>query len=258
MNKEYALIYLFDAVLLGFLLWFLYKLLRGSVAFTITIGLLIVIAAFAIVRYINAPLSLNGASETTLGVIIIILVLFQQELRRFLMVLGRNVLAGNRYSISRLLPLSLMYKEKELHMMEAIIEACERLSSQQTGAIIVFTGTTELKSISQSGTNIDALVSARIIESIFNKQSPLHDGAVIINNSRIKAAGCVLPLTTEIGTLPGNVGLRHRAAVSITYQSDAVAIIVSEENGNISIAKQGQLIYNLSQEELLKELVHGG
>jgi diadenylate cyclase len=255
MNKEHAFIYVFDIILLGFLLLFLYRLLRGSVAFTITIGLLIVIGVIAFIRYINSPLAIGAVSESTLAVIVIIMVLFQQELRRFFMVLGRNVLAGNRYSISRLLPLSLMYKEKELHMMEAVIEACENLSTQQTGAIIVFTGTTELKSISQSGTNIDALVSARIIESIFNKQSPLHDGAVIINNSRIKAAGCVLPLTSEIGVLPGNVGLRHRAAVSITYQSDAVAIIVSEENGNISIAKQGQLIYKLSKEELLKELV---
>jgi diadenylate cyclase len=256
MSRQYFLIYIFDFVLLGFLLWFVYRLLRGSVAFTISIGLLLMVAAFAIVRYINKPLELADYYHYAFAGIMIILIIFQQEFRRFLMVLGRNVLAGNRFSISRILPISLMYKEKELHMMEAIIEACENLAGQQMGAIIVFTGTTELKSIAQSGTNIEALVSSRLIESIFNKYSPLHDGAVIINNNRIRAAGCILPLTSEIGALPGNVGLRHRAAVSITYQSDAVAIIVSEETGKISIAKQGQLIYNLTKEGLLKELVH--
>ena len=129
------------------------------------------------------------------------------------------------------------------------------MSIEKMGVLLVFTGTTDLKFISQSGTNIDAVVSSKLIETIFSKQSPLHDGALIINKNRVKAAGCILPISTEITNLPENVGTRHRAAVSITYQTDAIAIIVSEENGSISIARQGLLFYNLNKQELLKELL---
>ena len=171
------------------------------------------------------------------------------------MLLGKSVLSGNKFSISRIFPMALTFKEKELHMMEAVLEACDRMSQEKTGALIVFTGTTELKYISQSGTNTDAVVSSKIIETIFNKTSPLHDGALSINRNRIKAAGCILPISQEISNLPENVGTRHRSAVSVTYQSDAIAIIVSEENGSISIAKQGLLFYNLNKQQILKELL---
>lgn len=257
MPEHFTLIHVLDLLILAGLLSLIYRLLKGSTALTIAIGLLVAYGVFSLLEYYEMPYTGKFLSAFRSVGIIFLAIVFQQETRRFFLVIGKNILNGNRFSLQRILPAALSYKKNELHMMEAILEACQNLSAQQNGAIIVFTGTAELKFISQSGTNVDALVSTKIIESIFNKQSPLHDGALIINNNRIKAAGCVLPLATEITNLPENVGLRHRAAVSITYQTDSVALIVSEENGNISIARQGLLFYNLNKEQLLKELVDG-
>ena len=255
MPDNFTLLHVFDLLLLAGLAGIIYRLLKGSTALTIAIGLLITYGVFSLLEYYQMPYTGKFLAAFRSVGIIFLAIIFQQETRRFFLVIGKNILNGNRFSLQRILPAALSYKKNELHMMEAILEACQNLSAQQNGAIIVFTGTAELKFISQSGTNVDALVSTKIIESIFNKQSPLHDGALIINNNRIKAAGCVLPLATEITNLPENVGLRHRAAVSITYQTDSVALIVSEENGNISIARQELLFYNLSREQLLKELM---
>ncbi len=255
MLENFGFINIIDIVVLGLLLYLMFRLLKGTTAFTVSIGLYILLAIYGIARYFNMPiLSTILGAFWNIGIILVVII-FKDEIRRFLMLLGKSVLSGNKFSISRIFPMALTFKEKELHMMEAVLEACDRMSQEKTGALIVFTGTTELKYISQSGTNTDAVVSSKIIETIFNKTSPLHDGALIINRNRIKAAGCILPISQEISNLPENVGTRHRSAVSVTYQSDAIAIIVSEENGSISIAKQGLLFYNLNKQQILKELL---
>lgn len=255
MLENFGFINIIDIVLLGLLLYLMFRLLKGTTAFTVSIGLYILLAIYGIARYFNMPiLSTILGAFWNIGIILVVII-FKDEIRRFLMLLGKSVLSGNKFSISRIFPMALTFKEKELHMMEAVLEACDRMAQEKTGALIVFTGTTELKYISQSGTNTDAVVSSKIIETIFNKTSPLHDGALIINRNRIKAAGCILPISQEISNLPENVGTRHRSAVSVTYQSDAIAIIVSEENGSISIAKQGLLFYNLNKQQILKELL---
>ncbi len=255
MFEDIRVLNLVDVAILGLLLYLIFRLLKGTTAFTVSVGLYILILIYGIAKHFEMPIlsSFLGAFWD-LGIIFVI-VIFRQEIRRFLMLLGKNVLTGNKFSIARILPMAMTYKEKELHMMEAVLEACYHMSEEKTGALIVFTGTTELKYISQSGTNTDAVVSSKIIETFFNKTSPLHDGALIINKNRIKAAGCILPISQEITNLPENVGTRHRSAVSVTNQNDAIAIIVSEENGNISIAKQGLLFYNLNKQQLLKELL---
>ncbi len=255
MPENFGFINIIDIVVLGLLLYLMFRLLKGTTAFTVSIGLYILLAIYGTAKYFKMPIL-----STILGAfwdigIILVAIIFKDEIRRFLMLLGKSVLSGNKFSISRIFPMALTFKEKELHMMEAVLEACDRMAQEKTGALIVFTGTTELKYISQSGTNTDAVVSSKIIETIFNKTSPLHDGALIINRNRIKAAGCILPISQEISNLPENVGTRHRSAVSVTYQSDAIAIIVSEENGSISIAKQGLLFYNLNKQQILKELL---
>ncbi len=255
MLENFGFINIIDIVVLGLLLYLMFRLLKGTTAFTVSIGLYILLAIFAIAKKFQMPiLSTILGAFWDIGIIIVVII-FKDEIRRFLMLLGKSVLSGNKFSISRIFPMALTFKEKELHMMEAVLEACDRMAQEKTGALIVFTGTTELKYISQSGTNIDAVVSSKIIETIFNKTSPIHDGALIINRNRIKAAGCILPISQEISNLPENVGTRHRSAVSVTYQSDAIAIIVSEENGSISIAKQGLLFYNLNKQQILKELL---
>lgn len=255
MPENFGFINIIDIVVLGLLLYLMFRLLKGTTAFTVSIGLYILLAIYGLARNFNMPI-LNTILGAFWNVgIILVAIIFKDEIRRFLMLLGKSVLSGNKFSISRIFPMALTIKEKELHMMEAVLEACDRMAQEKTGALIVFTGTTELKYISQSGTNTDAVVSSKIIETIFNKTSPLHDGALIINRNRIKAAGCILPISQEISNLPENVGTRHRSAVSVTYQSDAIAIIVSEENGSISIAKQGLLFYNLNKQQILKELL---
>ncbi len=255
MLDNFGLINLLDLATLGLLLYLIFLLVKGSTAFTVSVGLYILIAVYGVARYFEMPiLSAFLGAFWQYGVIIVIII-FQQEIRRFLMLLGKNVLSGNKFAVDRFFPFAMNHREKEHHMMEAVIEACEKMSIEKMGVLLVFTGTTDLKFISQSGTNIDAVVSSKLIETIFSKQSPLHDGALIINKNRVKAAGCILPISTEITNLPENVGTRHRAAVSITYQTDAIAIIVSEENGSISIARQGLLFYNLNKQELLKELL---
>ncbi len=255
MFDNFGFINVIDIAVLGLLLYIMFHLLKGTTAFTVSVGLYILLAIYGVARFFKMPImsEILGAFWKT-GIILVVVV-FKQEIRRFLMLLGKNVLSGNKFSVARIFPMAMTHKEKELHMMEAVLEACYKMSEEKTGALIVFTGTTELKYISQSGTNTDAVVSSKIIETIFNKYSPLHDGALIISKNRIKAAGCILPISQEITNLPENVGTRHRAAVSITYQSDALAIIVSEENGSISITKQGLLFYNLNKQQLLKELL---
>lgn len=255
MPENFGFINIIDIVVLGLLLYLMFRLLKGTTAFTVSIGLYILLAIYGMAKYFKMPiLSTILGAFWDIGIILVVII-FKDEIRRFLMLLGKSVLSGNKFSISRIFPMALTFKEKELHMMEAVLEACDRMAQEKTGALIVFTGTTELKYISQSGTNTDAVVSSKIIETIFNKTSPLHDGALIINRNRIKAAGCILPISQEISNLPENVGTRHRSAVSVTYQSDAIAIIVSEENGSISIAKQGLLFYNLNKQQILKELL---
>ncbi len=255
MPENFGLINLIDIAVIGVIFYLLFRLLKGTTAFTVSVGLYILLAVYGMAKYFNLPL-LSAALGAFWDVgVIFIIVIFRQEIRRFLMLLGKNILSGNKFSFTRIFPTAMTHKEKELHMMEAVLEACYKMSQERTGALIVFSGTTELKYISQSGTNTDAVVSAKIIETFFNKTSPLHDGALIISRNRIKAAGCILPISQEITNLPENVGTRHRSAVSVTNQSDAIAIIVSEENGSISIAKQGLLFYNLNKQQLLKELL---
>jgi diadenylate cyclase len=255
MFDNFGIINVIDIAVLGLLLYIMFLLLKGTTAFTVSVGLYILLAIYGIARFFKMPMMSEILGAFWKIGLILVVVVFKQEIRRFLMLLGKNVLSGNKFSVARIFPMAMTHKEKELHMMEAILEACYKMSEERTGALIVFTGTTELKYISQSGTNTDAVVSSRLIETIFNKSSPLHDGALIISRNRIRAAGCILPISQEITNLPENVGTRHRAAVSITAQSDASAIIVSEENGSISITKQGLLFYNLSKQQLLKELL---
>jgi diadenylate cyclase len=255
MFENFGFVNLVDIAMLGLILYTLFRLLKGSTAFTVSVGLYILLAIYGVAMHFKMPIMGAVLDPFWDYGIVLVIVVFRQEIRRFLMLLGKGVLTGNKFSLSRIFPMALSYKEKELHMMEAVLDACYKMAEEKTGALIVFTGTTELKYISQSGTNTDAVVSTKIIETIFNKQSPLHDGAMIINRNRIKAAGCILPISHEISNLPENVGTRHRSAVSITFQSDAIAIIVSEENGSISIAKQGLLFYNLNKQQLLKELL---
>ena len=239
-----------DILIVTFLLYRLYNLLRGGVAINIFIGLLTIYALYWIsVKVLKMQLLGTILGQfISLGFIALIVV-FQQEIRRFLIVLGTNNLLTRTSYTRWLLPWNWNSKSIRLLDIGAIVKACRQMSKDKTGAIIVLTKSSELKHYSNTGDVMNAALSQRLLESIFFKNSPLHDGAVIIVNNKIKAARCILPVTENVD-LPAHLGMRHRAAIGITEQSDAMAVAVSEETGEIAVAKEGQIRLNVTVEEL--------
>jgi len=241
---------LLDILIVSFLLYKAYQLLKGGTAINIFIGIVsMYMLWFLFVKIFE--MQLLGAilgQFMSVGVLALIIV-FQQEVRRFLVILGSSSFTGKDSFTRKLLPWN--WKEEQVITADLIpvIKACESMSNSKTGAILVLSRTTDLKFFENSGDAMDADLSKRLLESIFFKNSPLHDGAVIIRNNKIKAARCVLPVTDN-NDLPAHLGMRHRAALGITEQSDAISIIVSEETGNISVAKNGILENNLSVHDL--------
>lgn len=239
---------LVDIGLVALLLFQLYKLLKGSVASKILIGFLFFYLLYLVVKVSKMEL-LGAIMEQFAGVgIIAAIVLFQQEIRRFLLMIGKNTTFNTEYLKS--------WKRIDLDNKTdfvTVIDAVKTLSATGTGALIVFAKSAELKFYQESGDIIDALICKRLLISIFNKNSPLHDGAVIIHRGRIKAARCILPIS-ENEDLPAYYGMRHRAALGMSEVTDAVVLIVSEETGQISVAHDGKLYRNLSPLEVLRKL----
>ncbi|MBK9290351.1 MAG: TIGR00159 family protein [Bacteroidetes bacterium] len=240
-----------DIILVASLLYSLYYLLRGTAAMNIFLGIVSIFLLWRLVTVLRMELlgQILGAF-VSVGFIALIII-FQPEIRQFLLALGtpRFVRKFNFF-----FPF-LRLKEKETGSeLDPLIQACFAMSTKSTGALIVIARQNKLFEFVQTGVLIDARISQPLIENIFFKNSPLHDGAMIITDGRIRAAGCILPVTKKLD-LPGRPGLRHRAGLGITEQSDAIAIIVSEETGNISLAHEGNLLHINSPEEL-RNLLH--
>ncbi len=186
------------------------------------------------------------------GVIALIIV-FQQEVRRFLLILGTKYFSKDSFSWEKLFS----FKGKIVAprvKINSIVLACKHMSSTCTGALIVITRNHGLRMYSEAGDIIDAETSSRLLESIFIKNGPLHDGAVIIEGKRIHSARCVLPGSNSVD-LPAHYGMRHRAALGITEETDAVVVLVSEETGRITLADSGKFFGNLEPEELKNLLI---
>jgi diadenylate cyclase len=247
---EIGLLDFIDVLLVAVLFYFLYKLLKGTIAFNIFIGLASIYFVWWLVRLLDMKLLAAILGQFISVGVILILILFQQEIRKFLLLIGQsNVLVGNRISARNIFPWNWNLKRAIGLNYSEILKTCKELSSTKTGALIILPRVSELKIFAHSGTVLDAELSAKLLTSIFFKNNPLHDGAVIIVKNKIRSASCVLPLS-ENPKLPGNLGLRHRAGLGISEQSDALAIIISEEKGSISLAYNGQLTYNISLDEL--------
>ena len=181
--------------------------------------------------------------------VIAVIILFQQEIRKFLLMIGKTTFF-NRESLFK----NIWNKEEFIDLnITQVVEAAKSMGGSNTGALMVFSRDTELKFYAESGDMIDAEVSKRLLLSIFNKYSPLHDGAVIIHRNRIKAARCVLPVT-EQENLPAQFGMRHRAAVGMSEVTDTLILVVSEETGQMSVAKNGIVYHNLSGQEIREKL----
>lgn len=241
-----------DIVLVALLMYQLYRLARGTAALNIFIGVAFVYLFYRLVRVADMGL-FSSILEKFIDVgVIALLIVFQQELRRFFLFLGSYNLVGGQRFTRALFNWNSEGKNTTLDV-SSVVRACKNMSDTRTGAIIVITRNNDLKFYSNTGDPIDAKVSVRMLESIFYKNSPLHDGAVIISNNTIRAARCVLPVT-ENNDFPAHLGMRHRAAVGVTENADCIGIIVSEQTGEIAVAKDGQMQANLTAEQLKEYL----
>ena len=241
-----------DILLVSFLLYQLYKLMKGSVAVKIFLGILSLYLIYLIVKSVQMEL-LSIILGQFMGVgVIAAIILFQPEIRKFLLLIGRTT-SLNKENIFKNF---VLWKKKEQAKglnVTPVIDASKILGRSNTGALIVFTKDSPLKFYVESGDLIDAVISKRLLISIFNKYSPLHDGAVIIYNGKIAAARCILPVSAK-DDIPANFGLRHRAAIGMTETTDSLVLIVSEETGQLSISYQGELMNNLSPQEIRKAI----
>jgi uncharacterized protein (TIGR00159 family) len=247
---RFTLVNIIDVLLVAGIIHQLYRLLKGSLAFNMLIGLVTIYLFWVIVRLFEMPLLETILGEFTKVGFIAILIVFQQEIRKFLLLIGKGTFGNENKSILRFLPWNWKIEKSFNTNFEDIVDACETLAQSKTGALIVFPKTSEMKFIGASGEWIDANISKRLIISIFNKKSPLHDGALIIANSKIKAANAVLPLSDNPDA-QNKYGLRHLAAIGITEQTDAIALVVSEEKGTMAIAKEGKMLEGMSSEKMV-------
>lgn len=239
-----------DIMLVALLLYGLYRIVKGSIALNIFMGFLSVYIFWFIVRAMNMKL-LSGILGQFIGVgAIALLVVFQQEIRRFLLLIGRNrVIFSQGAPWRQILPWNWNAVHTNEINFDEIARACKHLARTYTGALIVISRAEELKFFASTGITIEAELTSKLLESIFIKKSPLHDGAIIINKNKIVAASCILPVS-ERQDLPSEFGLRHRSALGVSEQTDAMAIVVSEESGKISVASKGEITRNINQEDL--------
>ena len=231
-----------DILLVASLMFGLYRMTRGTNAPYIFTGLIIIYAVWVIVRALNMMLLQTILGQIVSVGMLAIIIIFQPELRTFLQVLGMRQKGFN--FVNRIFN---MDKPKEVNL-EPIVRACSEMSVTKTGALIVLSQKSDLADIIENGITINADLSVSLLENIFFKNAPLHDGAVIIHNNRVVAAKCILPVTHS--NVPKSYGTRHRAAIGITETSDAIAITVSEETGGISVAFGGKIERNIAPKNL--------
>ena len=227
-----------DIVLVAILLYYIYKLVRGTVAINIFIGSVIVWGFWKLTQLLDMKMiSSMVGGFMSVGLIALIIV-FQQEIRKFLLMVGSTNLGKRRDFAKRFrfLRQEGVYVKTDL---PAIINACEKMGKSRTGAILVLRRNNSLDFVKSSGDKMFAEVNQPILESIFFKNSPLHDGAAVIEDNIITATRVILPVSNE-RSIPLRFGLRHRAAVGITERTDAIALVVSEETGNVSYIKNGE------------------
>lgn len=242
-----------DVLLVALLLYYVYKLMKASGSIKIFSGILVFLLLWLLVTHILEMKLLGSIFNTLMSVgVIALIVLFQEEIRRFLLTLGSH------QHLNFLTRLFTGAKKQQLEHEEImpVVMACISMGKQKVGALIVLENNMPLDDVVQTGEVIDASINQRLIENIFFKNSPLHDGAMVISKKRIKAAGCILPVSHNLD-IPKELGLRHRAALGISQKTDAYAVIVSEETGGISVAYKGKFYLKLNAEELESLLTKG-
>ena len=236
-----------DIVLVALMLYYIYRLMKESRSLNVFIGIMVFVLVWLFVSQVLEMRLLGSIMDKLVSVGVIgLIVLFQEEIRKFLYSLGAHQRVR---ALTRFFSSGRKDGDEDKETIIPIVMACMDMARGKVGALIVIERAIRLDDIVDTGDIIDANINQRLIENVFFKNSPLHDGAMVISKHRIKAAGCVLPVSHD-DKIPKELGLRHRAALGISQQSDAVAIVVSEETGNISVAIKGQLHLRLSAEEL--------
>ncbi len=228
-----------DVILVALLLYYVYKLVKGTVAINIFLGIIIIYLVWKLTDFLNMEL-LTGIFGGFMKVgIIALIVVFQPEIRKFLLMVGSANFNRRRKFLKQLKFLKTETKDET--DINAIISACNKMSMSKTGVLIVFERNNSLDFLLESGDEMNITVTQPIIESIFFKNSPLHDGAIIVNNNIVKATRVILPVNNE-KNIPQRFGLRHRAAIGVTEKTDALALVVSEETGLLSYFKDGRFV----------------
>jgi len=247
---DFSILDALDILLVAVLLYYVYKLLKGTVAINIFIGIALIVLIWKTTEALQMKM-LSGLLGALLSLgAIAVLIVFQPEVRKFLLMLGSTNFANKKSFLKQL-----KFLKTEIHTnmdVEAVVKACDTMASTKTGALIVLERTHNLDFVKSSGDKMNAEINQPIIESIFYKNSPLHDGALIVKENFIIATRVILPLSNK--NLPTRFGLRHRAAIGITEKTDALCLIVSEETGKMSYIKDGEFILFNNSDELIETI----
>ena len=239
-----------DIFLVATMLYYIYRLMRESRSLNVFIGIMVILVVWIFVSQVIEMRLLGSTMDRLASVgLIVLIVIFQDEIRKFLYNLGahQRVRALKKFFIK-----DKDEREATMEMMGCIIPvvmATQNMSRGKVGALIVIERHIRLDDIVQTGSLIDSNVNQQLIENIFFKNAPLHDGAMVISKRRIRAAGCILPVSHDLN-IPKELGLRHRAALGVSQESDSISVIVSEETGGISIAMGGKFRLRMTAEEL--------
>jgi len=242
-----------DIILVALLIYYIYNLIKNTIAVNLFLGMVIILVIHWIVDALHMSLLSTIINQFMSVGIIALIIIFQPEIRRFLLLIGKNTFLQQNKAWWGYLFGSKNIERDNLIRIKPIIDACKSMKKSRTGALMVFVKFYDDQFFANSCELIDSKISKRLLESIFQKYSPLHDGAVVISENKIKSASCILPLTDN-DKLPPQFGLRHRAGIGVSETTDAVAVIISEETGEIAYAKQGRVRMNVSFGELEKLL----
>ena len=253
---EFSLLDILDILLVATLLYYIYKLLKGTVAINIVIGISLIFLMWQITLALKMEMLSGILGYLLSGGVIALIIVFQQEIRKFLLMIGTTNFTNKRNFLNQL-----KFLQTEINSeidTETVLEACQKMSKTKTGALIVIERTNNLDFLIITGDKMNALLNEALLQSVFYKNSPLHDGALIIRDNYIVATRVVLPISDST-KIPARFGLRHRAAIGVSEKTDAVCLLVSEETGEISYIKDGgfELYKDLKDlnEKLRKDLM---
>lgn len=247
---DFSFLDILDVLLVATLLYYIYKLLRGTAAINIFIGITIIFLIWKITQALEMEMLSGILGTLTGGGVIALIVVFQQEIRKFLLMLGSTNFNSKRSFLKQL-----KFIKSDIHIetdVETIVHSCESMGNSRTGVLIVFERTQKLDFVKTTGDSMNIEMNKPILESIFFKNSPLHDGAIIVKDNIIVATRVILPLSDK--DIPARFGLRHRAAVGISEKSDAICLVVSEETGKISYIKDGEFVLYENEFNLIETI----